>query len=451
MDHVSQLRRMGLFDAKVPRYTSYPPATKFSGDVDGAQYLNWLSSIPSGSRISLYLHVPFCRKLCWFCACRTQGMRSDGPVIAYVESLKAEIAVLAGLLPEGVEIARLHWGGGTPTLLSPALMTDLSRALHEAFDFTGDAEFSVEIDPNEIDSARNAAGDPPGKARASIGVQDFDPHIQEVIGRIQTYEVTRQAVEALRAAGVGSLNADILFGLPDQEQARMAASVQMLLSLMPDRVALYGYAHVPWMAKRQSLIPTDALPGPEDRVHLYDTARELFLWDGYRDIGIDHFARPDDGLAKAAAAGRLRRNFQGYTDDTCDVLIGLGASAISRFPQGYAQNASGTAQYQASVRDGQMATGRGHAFKGDDKWRGRMIEMLLCTFSIDGAEIRREFGVDAKTLSQLFDAAAEAYPEMTRLTDEGFEILEKGRPLARMIARIFDGYEMRAEGHSAAF
>ncbi|MEQ8365079.1 MAG: oxygen-independent coproporphyrinogen III oxidase [Roseicyclus sp.] len=451
MDHVSQLRRMGLFDAKVPRYTSYPPATKFSGDVDGAQYLNWLSSIPSGSRISLYLHVPFCRKLCWFCACRTQGMRSDGPVIAYVESLKAEIAVLAGLLPEGVEIARLHWGGGTPTLLSPALMTDLSRALHEAFDFTGDAEFSVEIDPNEIDSARIDALVAAGMSRASIGVQDFDPHIQEVIGRIQTYEVTRQAVEALRAAGVGSLNADILFGLPDQDQARMAASVQMLLSLMPDRVALYGYAHVPWMAKRQSLIPTDALPGPEDRVHLYDTARELFLWDGYRDIGIDHFARPDDGLAKAAAAGRLRRNFQGYTDDTCDVLIGLGASAISRFPQGYAQNASGTAAYQKAVRAGDLATGRGHVFRGDDRMRARMIEMLLCDFRIDTTEITQGFKIARGDLAEMFARTAAAFPGMVEATPDAFRILPEGRPLARMIARGFDAYEMCATGHSPAF
>jgi len=451
MEHLSQLRRFGLFDAKVPRYTSYPPATKFSNDVTADVFRSWVQQIPEGSAISVYAHVPFCRRLCWFCACRTQGTRTDAPVIAYVETLRQEVANLKAILPAGVRIARLHWGGGTPTLLQPGMMRELADTITDAMPLADGAEFSVEIDPNEIDEPRMTALAEAGMNRASIGVQDFDDDIQQAIGRIQGYEVTRNTVEALRAHGIQSLNADILYGLPHQNQARIAESVQMLLSLSPDRVALYGYAHVPWMAKRQAMIPTDALPTPEERLHLFETARRLFLWDGYDEIGIDHFARPTDSMAVAARTGHLRRNFQGYTDDTCDVLIGLGASAISKFPQGYAQNASATAQYQASVRDGQMATGRGHAFKGDDKWRGRMIEMLLCTFSIDGAEIRREFGVDAKTLSQLFDAAAEAYPEMTRVTDEGFEILEKGRPLARMIARIFDGYEMRAEGHSAAF
>jgi oxygen-independent coproporphyrinogen-3 oxidase len=451
MEHLSQLRRLGLFDAKVPRYTSYPPATKFSNDVTGDVFRSWISQIPEGSAISVYAHVPFCRRLCWFCACRTQGTRSDAPVIAYVETLKQEVANLKAILPRGVRIARLHWGGGTPTLLQPDQMRDLAATITDAMPLADGAEFSVEIDPNEIDEARLTALAGIGMNRASVGVQDFDEDIQQAIGRIQGYEVTRDTVEALRAHGIQSLNADILYGLPHQNQARIAESVQMLLSLSPDRVALYGYAHVPWMAKRQAMIPTEALPTPEERLHLYNTARRLFLWDGYDEIGIDHFARPTDSMAVAARTGHLRRNFQGYTDDTCDVLIGLGASAISKFPQGFAQNASATAQYAASVREGQMATGRGHAFKGDDLWRGRMIEMLLCNFAIDTAAIRDEFGTDAETLSALYKASAEAFPGMTRITADGFEITEEGRPLARMIARSFDGYEMRAEGHSAAF
>ena len=272
MEQVNQLRRLGLFDAKVPRYTSYPPATKFSNDVDGQVFRDWVQAIPAGTRVSLYLHVPFCRRLCWFCACRTQGVQSDTPVQAYVETLKQEIATLGRLLPAGVEVARLHWGGGAPTLLSAAMMTNLSQALRDAFDFTADSEFSVEIDPNEIDAARIDALAAAGMNRASIGVQDFDPDIQQIIGRLQSYEVTRDAVEALRAAGIHSLNADILFGLPNQSQEKITDSVQMLLSLVPDRVALYGYAHVPWMAKRQAMIPTEALPTPEQRLALFDTA-----------------------------------------------------------------------------------------------------------------------------------------------------------------------------------
>ena len=450
MEQVNQLRRLGLFDAKVPRYTSYPPATKFSNDVDGPVFLDWLRAIPQGARISLYLHVPFCRRLCWFCACRTQGVQSDSPVQAYVESLKQEIATLGRLLPQGVEVARLHWGGGTPTLLAAPMMTDLSRALRDAFAFAPDAEFSVEVDPNEIDAARIDALAAAGMNRASIGVQDFDADIQQIIGRIQSYEVTRAAVEALRAAGIHSLNADILFGLPNQSQQKITDSVQMLLSLVPDRVALYGYAHVPWMAKRQAMIPTEALPSPEQRLHLFETARRLFLWDQYQEIGIDHFARPQDSMAIAARTGHLRRNFQGYTDDTCEVLIGLGASAISRFPQGYAQNASSTAAYQKSVRAGELATGRGHAFKGQDRLRSRVIEMLMCDFHIDNAEILRDFDMSQIELAALERRVADQFPGVTRVDTDRFEILPEGRPLARMIARGFDEYEMRAEGHSSA-
>jgi oxygen-independent coproporphyrinogen-3 oxidase len=363
MEHLSQLRRLGLFDAKVPRYTSYPPATKFSNDVTGDVFRSWVGQIPEGSAISVYAHVPFCRRLCWFCACRTQGTRSDAPVIAYVETLKQEVANLKAILPR-VRIARLHWGGGTPTLLQPDHDARRSPNDHRG-DAAGRRRRVLRRDrPQRDRRPRLTALAEIGMNRASIGVQDFDDDIQQAIGRIQGYEVTRDTVEALRAHGIQSLNADILYGLPHQNQARIAESVQMLLSLSPDRVALYGYAHVPWMAKRQAMIPTDALPTPEERLHLFNTARRLFLWDGYDEIGIDHFARPTDSMAVAARTGHLRRNFQGYTDDTCDVLIGLGASAISRFPQGFAQNASATAQYQASVREGRDGHGPGPRLQG---------------------------------------------------------------------------------------
>ena len=450
MENLAQLRRLGLFEAKVPRYTSYPPATKFSNDVDSSVYADWINTIPSGTRVSLYLHVPFCRRLCWFCACRTQGVRSDAPVRAYLETLKQEIRKIGAMLPEGVEVARLHWGGGTPTLLSDAMITELATELAQAFPYSTNMEFSVEIDPNEIDAARLDALATAGLNRASIGVQDFDPGIQKIIGRIQSYEVTRNAVEELRARGITSLNADILFGLPEQNQNRISDSVQMLLSLSPDRVALYGYAHVPWMARRQAMIPTDSLPRPEERLELFETARRLFKWDGYQEIGIDHFAKPEDGMAVAARTRHLRRNFQGYTDDTCDVLIGLGASAISKFPQGFAQNASGTADYQRAVRAGELATGRGHLFKGEDRLRARLIEALMCDFHIVSAEIRNDFGVTDQKLEQLYRTAEQAFPAMVSWDDKGFHVRNEGRSLARLIARAFDEYEMREEGHSSA-
>jgi oxygen-independent coproporphyrinogen-3 oxidase len=446
----TQLAKLGLFDAKVPRYTSYPTAPHFSNDVGSNLFTNWIEGIAPDSSISLYIHVPFCRTLCWFCACRTQGTQSDAPVVAYLKVLKAELELLRARLPKGVSLSRLHWGGGTPTLLRPSMMQELAGLIAEITPFAEGAEFSVEIDPNEIDEARLDALAGAGMTRASIGVQDFDPEIQKTIGRIQSFDLTRDVVEMIRARGIASLNADILFGLPHQTRARMTTSVQKLLSLEPDRVALYGYAHVPWMAKRQQLIPSEALPTPEERLELFETARKLFLWDNYAEIGIDHFASPDDGLTIAHKAGRLRRNFQGYTDDTSDVLIGIGASSISRFPQGYAQNAPATSAHTKAIREGQFSTSRGHLFKGEDKLRARLIEALMCDFRIDADEIRQRFGISQEQINDLFKAATRAFPGVLSITGNTLTIPVDARPLTRIIARSFDAYDLSKAGHSSA-
>ncbi|MEX0365815.1 MAG: oxygen-independent coproporphyrinogen III oxidase [Ruegeria sp.] len=446
----SQLARLGLFDAKVPRYTSYPTAPHFSNDVGAEMFGKWISGIQPGSSVSLYIHVPFCRRLCWFCACRTQGTQTDNPVIAYVDTLKAELDLLAARLPEGVTLSRLHWGGGTPTLLQPDLMRDLAGRILDIVPLGPDAEFSVEIDPNEIDEARLDALAEAGMNRASIGVQDFDGEIQKTIGRIQSYDVTRKAADMIRARGIRSLNADILYGLPHQTKARMTESVQKLLSLNPDRVALYGYAHVPWMAKRQQLIPSDALPTPEERLELFETARKLFMWDNYAEIGIDHFATQEDGLTRALKDGRLKRNFQGYTDDQAEVLIGVGASSISRFPQGYAQNAPATSVHTKAIREGQFSTSRGHLFKGQDILRSRLIEALMCDFRIDRGEILRDHDVTPTALNEMFADAERAFPGLLRISDNGLFIPPEARPLTRMIARSFDAYDLSKAGHSSA-
>ena len=450
MDQKAQLAKLGLFDAKVPRYTSYPTAPHFGNRTDSAQFSDWISRICPGSSISLYVHVPFCRRLCWFCACRTQGTQSDAPVEAYAAVLKAELALLRQKLPAGVTLSRLHWGGGTPTLMPAPQMRALAAAIHQVVPMGEGAEFSVEIDPNEIDGERLDALAEAGMNRASIGVQDFNPEIQKIIGRDQSYEITRDAVEMIRARGVNSLNADILYGLPNQCNARLAESVQKLLSLSPDRVALYGYAHVPWMARRQSMIPSDALPTPQERLELFETARRMFVWDGYEEIGIDHFAVPADGLARAQKAGTLRRNFQGYTDDTSEVLIGIGASSISRFPQGYAQNAPATSAYTGRIREGQFATAKGHLYGGEDQMRARMIEALMCDFRIDAAEIRSRFGIPAQQLGEMFRDADRAFEGMLHVSEQGLSIPPAVRPLTRLIARQFDAYDMSQQRHSSA-
>ena len=446
----TQLADMGLFDAKVPRYTSYPTAPHFNDSVEAGDFACWIRDIEPDSQISLYIHVPFCRRLCWFCACRTQGTQTDGPVQAYLETLKSELALLKAHLPSGVTLSRLHWGGGTPTLLTAPMMTELAGAIADVAAFSNGYEFSVEIDPNEIDGPRLDALAAAGMNRASIGVQDFHDEIQQTIGRIQSFDVTRQAVEEIRARGVHSLNADILFGLPDQSNARITESVQKLLALDPDRVALYGYAHVPWMAKRQQMIPSDKLPTPQERLRLFETARKLFLWDNYVEIGIDHFAVPEDGLSVALKEGKLRRNFQGYTDDPADILIGVGASSISRFPQGYAQNAPATSAHTAAIRDGRFSTARGHVFSDDDKLRARLIEMLMCDFRIDAPEILRDHDISREALRAMFDAAQAEFQGILQVSDKGLAIPVKARPLTRMIARAFDAYDLSKAGHSSA-
>ncbi|MEZ5685744.1 MAG: oxygen-independent coproporphyrinogen III oxidase [Paracoccaceae bacterium] len=450
MEQESQLTRLGLFDARVPRYTSYPTAPHFSKEVGPAHFADWIEAIPEGASISLYMHVPFCRRLCWFCACRTQGTQSDDPVRAYSETLLAELKMLKERLAPGVKLSRLHWGGGTPTLMPADMMRRVAEAVFEAVPMGEGAEFSVEIDPNEIDDARMDALAQSGMNRASIGVQDFDPQIQEVIGRDQSYEVTKRAVDMIRTRGVASLNADILYGLPHQDNARIAESVQKLLSLGPDRVALYGYAHVPWMARRQTLIPSEHLPSPQERLELFETARKLFVADGFDEIGIDHFALPTDGLSKALKAGKLRRNFQGYTDDLAEALVGMGASSISRFPQGFTQNNPSTGAHTGAIRAGNFSTSKGHVFTEDDKMRSRLIEALMCDFKVSTEELVHDYGADPVQLAKEFGACAEKFEDCVRVTTSGLEIPEKGRPLTRMIARHFDAYDLSKAGHSSA-
>ncbi|MBN2742215.1 MAG: oxygen-independent coproporphyrinogen III oxidase [Rhodobacteraceae bacterium] len=450
MKQESQLAKLGLFDAKVPRYTSYPTAPHFAGGVGPDTFSSWIEQIPAGGSISLYLHVPFCRRLCWFCACRTQGTQSDEPVRAYSEVLLAELEMLHERLAPGVTLSRLHWGGGTPTLMPADMMSRLADAVFDVVPMGEGAEFSVEIDPNEIDAPRMDALARAGMNRASIGVQDFDPQIQKVIGREQSYEITKAAVDMIRERGIESLNADILYGLPHQTPTKIANSVQQLLSLGPDRVALYGYAHVPWMARRQTMIPSDHLPTPQERLKLFEVARDLFVADGYDEIGIDHFALPSDGLSVAQKNGKLRRNFQGYTDDLAEALVGLGASSISRFPQGYAQNAPATSKHTGAIREGQFSTARGHVFTAEDKLRGRMIEALMSDFEIKTDELVRDFGAKPHELTQMFLSCVEQFSDMVEMTEHGLRIPVKGRPLTRMIARHFDAYDMSASSHSSA-
>lgn len=430
MTHKAALARHGLFDARVPRFTSYPPATRFGTAVGPQTMETWLASIPQRGEVSLYVHIPFCRRLCWFCACRTQGTRTDAPLPGYVSALLTEADTLARLIGKEIRVTRLHLGGGTPTILPPDQIDRLLGGLKRTFGFDAIDEVSAEIDPTECDEARLDALVAHGLSRASLGVQDFDPKVQKAIGRIQSLEVTRAMTEALRKAGIGSVNFDLLYGLPFQTGVSLSRTVRAALQLAPDRLALYGYAHVPWMSKRQVLIPHDALPGAETRLELFERARSILDTAGYTPIGIDHFALPGDGLARAAQERRLARSFQGYTDDRAPVLLGLGASAISRFPQGYAQNNPATALYRAAVAGGTPATSRGLTLDRQDRVVGAIVESLMC----HGDVRLEELTAGAELAPAMLDEIADEFADCVDWDGRRLTVRDWARPLMRIIA-----------------
>ena len=450
MEQIDRLRTLGLFDSRVPRYTSYPTAPIFSRDIGAAFQEDCLRALDQEKPVSVYLHVPFCERLCWFCACQTQGTKTLSPVESYVETLEAELAIIAPMLPKGLRMGHLQWGGGTPTILPPHLIARVAAAIGTIFPAVDPFEFSVETDPTMIDRTKVAALQAAGMTRASIGIQDFAPEVQKAIGRIQSFETTRDCIAALRAAGVTSLNTDLVYGLPHQTLDRLARTVEQVLTLSPDRVALFGYAHVPHMSKRQRLIEESALPGDEARFLLAEMAREMFTAAGYLPIGIDHFARLGDSMAEAAAAGRLRRNFQGYTADACPTLIGLGASSISRFPQGYVQNAAATAAYTQRIGSGSPAGTRGHVFTADDRLRGRAIEQIMCDFRIDQKALEGEYGSDAARLRPIQSAVKATFGDLVDLSHDGIVVHAEGRAVIRMIAARYDGYGVSEHRYSKA-
>ena len=429
--------------ATAPRYTSYPPATVFAPTRDPADYEAALAGLDPDKPVSVYVHIPFCERLCWFCACRTQGVRSLSPVAAYVETVLAELALLRQHLPDGLRMGQLHFGGGTPTILPPALIDRLVTALKDAITPAERLQFSVEIDPTLVDREKIDAFARNGMTRASIGVQDFADEVQAAIGRPQPYSVTREAIRMLREAGVASLNLDLVYGLPHQTPQTFGRTLDQVLSLDPDRLALFGYAHVPHVAKRQRLIPEHALPGDTARTALFAQARNRFVAARYVPLGIDHFGKPEDSLVAAARSGGLRRNFQGYTDDRCDSLIGVGAPAISRIG-GFFHNATGTADYTKRIAAGRPATQRQHVWTGEDRLRARAIEMLMCDFAIDLDVLRRDCGPLASLLPDLIGTAA-AFCDDVTFDGRHFTLRPEARPKVRLVAQALDQYD-----HSAA-
>jgi len=440
------------YGGAVPRYTSYPTAPHFSAEIGPEQCRRWLSGAGEDEPLSLYVHVPFCVMLCWFCGCHTKVTNRYAAVSVYVEALLDEVSNVADAIGHPAPVSRLHFGGGSPTILSSEDFARLTGHIRESFRFMPEAETSVEIDPRgmtEVDVQGLAAA---GVTRVSIGVQDLDPAVQRAVNRIQPREVTERVIDWCRESGIGGVNIDLMYGLPKQTEDGVAATAEAIAALAPDRIALFGYAHVPWMKPNQKLIDESALAGAWDRWRQAQAAAAALEAAGYRAIGLDHFALAADGLAQAEAAGRLHRNFQGYTDDQARLLIGFGASAISDLGRGYVQNFSDVREYEAAVAAGHLATAKGIALEPVDRLRRAVIERLMCDFEVDLGELARAYGTNpahfAADKAALHGMVADGLVEVA---GDHVAVVEAGRPLVRVAAAAFDAYLGSGTGrHSRA-
>jgi len=415
---------------QLPRYTSYPPANRFNGAIGPGAASAALLSLPESASLSLYLHIPYCQMLCWYCGCHTSVPTKADPIDSYIDALEIEIAQVAEQLPAGPRVTRLHFGGGSPDILSPPQIDRLFSALRGAFSFSRYPEIAAESDPRGLSREVIDAFARNGLTRASMGVQVLDRGVQDRINRIQPPASIETAIRSLRAAGVDGINFDLMYGLPGQTREHVVETATFAAMQDVDRVAVFGYAHVPWMKKHQKGICVDDLPSGEIRFRQAEAAACTLEQAGYLPIGFDHFAAPGDALATADRDGRLHRNFQGYTDDNTTALIGLGASAISSLPGLIYQNVADTALYRAALSERRSPVVRGAAISGGDMETARLIERLLCDFEIDLPT--SYMAACAERLSRVIDAG------LAELHGHRLQVTARGRPYVRNVAACFD-------------
>ena len=439
-------------EERLPRYTSYPTTPHFSKSVGPSTYAAWLTTVPSHSTASLYLHVPFCRAMCWYCGCHTSVAKQDDIIESYTSAMREEIDLVSRQLCHRLRVRHVHFGGGTPTILKSAAFIQLVTLLRRSFDIGREAEIAVEIDPRTLDKAMIAALKLAGVNRASIGVQSFDPVVQRAINRVQSFAQTAAATAALRNIGVRGINFDLIYGLPHQTVASCLDTVLRSAEMQPERFSIFGYAHVPGFKSHQRRIEEAALPKGAERYRQFEAMAAALCDMGYRRIGLDHFCRPEDTMSVAQSRGTLRRNFQGYTTDTSDVLLGFGASAIGRLGQGYVQNEVGTRAYAQALASGSLATVRGHTLTNDDRMRGEIIERIMCDFGADIGHICERY----RQMPDRFLASSARLKDLiasgvATLRGSNLRVVGDARFLVRSVAATFD-HHLDASGalHSRA-
>ncbi len=433
------------YDRPGPRYTSYPTAPLFSPAFTAADFHDEIVATngPDASPdLSLYFHFPFCDTLCYFCGCTMLVTRDRKRIDEYNRYLQKEIALVAPLIAPHRQVTQLHWGGGTPTHLSPDQIVAIARAIRSAFRVAPDAETGVEVDPRELDRRHLEALREAGFNRMSMGIQDFDPHVQAAVNRIQPEEVSHRVYSWARELGFTSINVDLMYGLPFQTLASFEQTIRTIIGFDPNRIAVFNYAHVPWLKPHQKLIGKDDLPSPEVKLDMLKMTIEMLTAHGYEYIGMDHFAKPDDELARARQAHTLYRNFQGYSTRAGADLYGFGMSSISHFQNIYAQNTKNLPEYYKALDGGRHATHVGYRMTADDHLRKHVIMRLMCDLELDFAAVERKFGIAfsvefAPALAQLKPLEADGLLEVS---DRGIRIIGPGRLLLRNIAMCFDAY-----------
>jgi len=433
------------YDTAGPRYTSYPTAAQFSESFGEADYRRQVElSNVAGRPLSLYVHIPFCDTICFYCACNKVVTKNRAHAQPYLDNVYREIALQSALFDTSRPVDQLHWGGGTPTFISHAQMRELMRVTREHFALRDDdqGEYSIEIDPREADAETIGLLRELGFNRLSLGVQDFDPAVQKAVNRLQSIAQTETVIRAARAHGFHSLSIDLIYGLPLQTPDSFHATLETVLALAPDRLSVFNYAHLPELFKTQRQIDAAALPAPATKLAILQDCIETLTAAGYVYIGMDHFARPDDELARAQANGSLYRNFQGYsTHADCD-LIGLGATAIGKVHDCYSQNLRGLAEYDERSRQSRLAVFRGVTLDADDKLRRDIISQLICHFQLDVARLEEDYGIGfhgyfASALPALENLAQDGLLEMDA---RAIRVTARGSLLIRNICMVFDKY-----------
>lgn len=423
--------------APVPRYTSYPTAPNFAASVGADDYVALLEGVRDTSSLSLYLHIPYCHELCWYCGCNTKAVKRYEPVARYVATLEREIGMVAAHMTGPRKVTSIHWGGGSPNVLSAAHIRSLADRVRARFEIAGGAEIAVEIDPRTLSVPQVHAFTDTGVNRVSFGVQDFDPAVQAAINRMQPFDMTRRAVDLFRDRGVAAINLDLVYGLPHQTLATAERTLHQVLRLSPDRIAAFGYAHLPSRLKHQRLIETRTLAGPVERFQLSKLIAQTLTGAGYVQIGLDHFAQPSDPLASR----QVVRNFQGYTTDQATGLIGPGASAIGRIGDTYFQNATPAGEYIACIDAGRLATARGLKLDAEDRLRGFVIERLMCDLQFPGQELNSLFGAAAEPVRREAQALLAGDSDgLVERAPGGFRVTDRGRPFIRSLCARFDSY-----------